>query len=196
MIKRKTAVIVTAFVLLLGCFVGGTVAYLISSTGTITNTFTVGNVDIDLTEHIGSANGTLVSAGGSQALKGVPGSELFKDPTVTVKANSEKCYLFVKIVVANNKVGSTDIINYTLNTTGWTALSGVENVYYRIQDATSTDVSYGLITNNSVTINSELTHEQVSSISTKPTMTFKAAAVQFDNVTDVNAAWNLVKSDF
>ena len=74
--KKKTIAVVLALVLVICCAVGGVLAWLTDTTDSITNTFTVGNVKIDLAE---SKN---------LDLKMVPGQTIKKDPKVTVKANS------------------------------------------------------------------------------------------------------------
>ena len=79
----KPMLIAMAVVLLLGCVTGGTLACLTSTTGAVTNTFTVGDINITLDET-------------TSDYKMIPGYTIAKDPKVTVAANSEKCYLFVK----------------------------------------------------------------------------------------------------
>lgn len=199
MIKRKTAVIVTAFVLLLGCFVGGTVAYLISSTGTITNTFTVGNVHINLTEtKPGDTSATDITSANSFAFHGVPGQEFKKDPKVTVLANSEDCYLFIKVKdLTDNTVNSKQILIYTLNLTnnGWTLLEGHNDVYYREVSKASIDTSFELINDNKVTINSELTVGDVDLINKTEggislNIAFTAGAVQKTGFTSAANAYS------
>ena len=51
---KKKLTTVLAIVLVVALSVAGTYAYLTSKTATITNTFTVGNVKIDLTETTGT----------------------------------------------------------------------------------------------------------------------------------------------
>ena len=87
--KRKVLLPVIAVALLLCCAVSGTLAWLMDKTDAITNTFTVGNVGITLEES-------------TTNYKMVPGCEIAKDPTVTVAANSEKCYVFVKVNRSDN----------------------------------------------------------------------------------------------
>ena len=51
----KALALVLAVVLLVGAAIGGTVAWLTDKTGDVVNTFTVGNIDIELAESTGSA---------------------------------------------------------------------------------------------------------------------------------------------
>ena len=85
--------------LLVAAGVFGTLAYL-TGTDTVNNTFTVGNVKITLDEAKVTTDGTPVE--GADRVKAneyhlLPGHTYTKDPTVTVKANSEACWLFVQV---------------------------------------------------------------------------------------------------
>lgn len=82
--KKKVLLIALAAILLVGASIGGTLAWLTAKTDTITNTFTVGNIAMSLSET-------------TTAYKIVPGAEISKDPKITITAGSEKCYVFVKI---------------------------------------------------------------------------------------------------
>lgn len=67
---------VNAFLLVAALVIGGTLAYF-TDTKTATNTFTVGNVTIDLSEPAWDASGKI------DAPESYPGEALAKDPTVT-----------------------------------------------------------------------------------------------------------------
>lgn len=79
--RSKALLLTLCAVLLVAVSVLGTMAYLTSKTQVITNTFTVGNINIELTE----------TKPGNQQAKIIPGVDIVKDPKVTVKANSEAC---------------------------------------------------------------------------------------------------------
>lgn len=85
--RSKALLLTLCAVLLVAVSVLGTMAYLTSKTQVITNTFTVGNINIELTE----------TKPENQQAKIIPGVDIVKDPKVTVKANSEACYLFLKV---------------------------------------------------------------------------------------------------
>ena len=89
--KKKT--IIAAIVLLLVLLVGGAIAYF-TDTDTKTNTFTVGNVDIQLNEVWNAADGEGV----------VPGEKIDKKPSVENKGKSD-AYVFLKVTIPchNNK---------------------------------------------------------------------------------------------
>lgn len=80
----------------------GTVAYLTASKS-VTNTFTVGDVNIKLEETLikdGEATNEKTEVGNQYHM--VPGESYVKDPTVTIVAGSEPCY--VRMLVTLNKV--------------------------------------------------------------------------------------------
>ena len=81
----KALALILAVVLVVGGVVGGTLAWLTAESDTVTNTFTLGDIDIDLDETTGS-NYTMI-----------PGNTIGKNPKVTVTAGSEDCWLFVKV---------------------------------------------------------------------------------------------------
>ncbi len=108
--KLKVLGLLMAAVLLVGTSILGTMAYL-TSTDTVTNTFTVGNVKITLDEAKANADGTL--AEGADRVKAneyklMPGHTYNKDPMVTVKAGSEDAY--IRMVVTVNKKAALDTI--------------------------------------------------------------------------------------
>ena len=174
--------------LLVAAGVFGTLAYL-TGTDTVNNTFTVGNVKITLDEAKVTTDGTPVE--GADRVKAneyhlLPGHTYTKDPTVTVKANSEACWLFVKVTE------STDLKNFITYAIaeGWTALPGVDGVYYREVPASAADQTFSVLAGDAVTVKSDVTRTMLETAKTDaPTLTFKAYAVQKDNVASASDAW-------
>ena len=110
---KKLVMAVVALSLALVCVIGGTLAYLVASSNTVTNTFTYGEIALTLTETEGTESGDVREFG-----KVVPGATIKKDPTVTVTADSENCYVYVKVVnnvVLNNKT----VVTCNIDTTNW-----------------------------------------------------------------------------
>ena len=85
--KKKSLALVLALAMIVVCVVGGTLAWLIATTGSVTNTFTYGDINIKLEE-----TDATVAADGSatKEFKMIPGYTITKDPKVTVLAGSEK----------------------------------------------------------------------------------------------------------
>ena len=89
---KKLVVLLTALVLIFGLTIGGTVAWLATATNPLENVFTTGDINITLTEPNYKPN-----ADGK--FKFMPGDVFDKDPTVTVLAGSEPCYVRLFMVL-------------------------------------------------------------------------------------------------
>ena len=126
---KKVLALLLAAVLLVAASVAGTVAYL-TSQDQVTNTFTVGNVEIDLKEYdvdvqTGKKTETVIDDKGLIDVELVPGRVIEKNPFITVDAKSETCWLFVKI---ENNLGDAVTIN-GLAENGWTEVGGHAGYY-------------------------------------------------------------------
>ena len=173
-ISGKMFVTMLAVVLLVGCIIGGTVAWLTDKTNPITNTFTYGDINIEQTESTG------------ESYKIIPGVNIKKDPKVTIKANSEDCWLFVKVAASGTFV--EDKVTYAV-AEGWTALTGNDGVYYRVVSSGTADPSFSVLAGNQITVSSDLTKDEIKSITANPTLTFTAYAVQKAGIDTAAAAW-------
>lgn len=173
-VSNKTVAILLALVLAIGCAVGGTLAWLISKTEPVVNTFTYGDININLAETTGTD------------YKIIPGVNISKDPKVTVTAGSEACWLFVKVEEQGTFVA--DKVTYEI-ADGWNALQGQTGVYYREVDAVTADTSFDVLKDNKVTVSDTLTKEDIKGITTNPTLTFTAYAVQKDGIDTAADAW-------
>ena len=101
--KSKALLLTLCAVLLVAASVLGTMAYL-TSTDTVTNTFTVGKVEIKLDEAKVNADGIPVEGAGrvmENSYKLMPGTTYTKDPTVTVLKGSEDSYVRMKVTFNN-----------------------------------------------------------------------------------------------
>lgn len=171
--KKKALALVLALTLLVAGVVGSTLAWLTDQTAEVKNTFTVGDINIGLTETTAD-------------YKMVPGNTIAKDPTVTVKANSEACWLFVKVTESTDL---KDFITYAI-AEGWTALPGVDGVYYREVPASAADQTFSVLAGDAVTVKSDVTRTMLETAKTDaPTLTFKAYAIQRDHFATADAAW-------
>lgn len=205
--KTKLLAIVLAMVLVFGCAAGGTLAWLKATTDSVVNTFTVGDINIDLKEHELLTDGTLGDklVIENRNYKMVPGNKLPKDPFVTVEANSEACWLFIQVTKSAN---FDTYMGFTVDVgpDSWTALGGEGNdgVYYREVDATGTDaVTFNVLkgegtegfANGYVQVHNSVTKTQLEDArADAPTLTFTAYAVQKDNVASAADAWAIAKA--
>ena len=165
-VSMKVVVVLLALVLLIGCAAGGTIAWLMTNTGDVTNTFSASNIQISLDETTGDT------------YKLIPGKTYAKDPVLTVKGTTDvDCWLFFKVV--ENNPGN--FLTYELNLDGWTKLE--TGVYYRAITASTADQSFQLLkgktgfTNGYVTISEDLTLAQMTEASTA-SLKFTGYAIQ------------------
>lgn len=174
-VSSRAFIALLALVLVIGCVAGGTVAWLVATTDTVTNTFTYGNIDITLTETTGTS------------YKIIPGTDITKNPKVTVKGGSEACWLFVKVEESGTFVA--DKVTYAIDK-DWTALEGEKGVYYRKVAAVTADTDFSVLEGNKITVKDTLTKGDIKDIAaTNPTLTFTAYAVQQENIPDAATAW-------
>lgn len=184
-VSIKIAALIAAIVLVIGCTAGGTVAWLVSKPKPIVNVFTVGNINATLTET-------------KTEFKIVPGVDIDKDPVATVTANSEDCYLFVKLTEKNwpaftEADNTTRKVEYKI-AQGWTELE--DGVYYRVVTKSDTeDQSYPVLKDNKVTVSNTLTKENANDMDLAikktgaPELTVAVYAMQKEGMGSAAEAW-------
>ena len=206
--KSKALLLTLCAVLLVAASVLGTMAYL-TSTDTVTNTFTVGSVAIKLDEAKANPDGTLVE--GADRVKGnayklLPGHTYNKDPMVTVLNGSEASY--IKMTVTFSKADALDTIfapdgaNLTSTFRGYDAVNWIakgnkkdaatdtrayEFWYKEAVGAPNGDVALDALF-DSITVPGEITKEQLATIEGM-TITVNAYAIQADGFANAEAAW-------
>lgn len=125
--KSKALLLTLCAVLLVAASVMGTMAYL-TSTDTVENTFTVGNVKITLDEAKVNTDGTLATPAErvkANEYKLLPGHTYTKDPTVTVIKGSESSYVRMKVTFNN----AAQIIAMCTDPDFADEITGVENAF-------------------------------------------------------------------
>lgn len=180
--KKRTLALILALVLVFGAAVGGTIAYLTDTTDPVTNTFTVGKVDITLDEAKVTEYGVIDSTANTRVTENtyklIPGHTYTKDPTIHVATGSEDCWLFAKI---ENNLGTAATLAMTQ---GWTEIDPTNHVW-----AYNTKVSAGA----DVTVFSQFTFSEDVTATQLPTYNGKtivvtACAVQADGLDQTAAA--------
>jgi len=179
--KKKISLLGIALTLVAFVGVSATLAWLVASSRTVTNTFTAGNIEITLTESTGNS------------YKMIPGTTVRKDPTVTVKGGSDTCWLFFKVEEAD---GFEAYMTYEPDA-GWTSLEGVKGVYYREVEKAEGDSAFSILKNNAVTVKDTVTEEQLKDLEQNPSLRFTAYAIQKEGNETVAIAWKnlLVKEE-
>jgi len=152
--------------------------------------------EITLGLYEGASSATSWSAA-SQELFMAPGATIGFDPYVKVGANSETCYLFVRVAenavnvtVDATQYGFDDFITYSVDS-GWTQGDGTSipaDVYYRTVTKSGSDQYFRVITGDAVTVPDAVTEKILYEFNnaSKPTLTVSAYAVQITNLTDPN----------
>ena len=213
---------IVTIVLLAACLVGGTVAWLMAKTKPVVNTFTYGDINVELEET------DMVPGEDPETFeneyKMVPGSDLEKDPTVIVKLGSEAAWLFVKVEQAGGEVTVgektytfEDFLTYEIDE-GWQPLLDenglpIEGIYFRETEPVldegeeSEDLKLPVIKDNKVTVSEDVTKEMLNALDADadeeagveakyPTLTITAYAVQKDNIPSAIEAWRLAEAEF
>lgn len=182
---KKILVLALAALLLVAVSVGGTVAYLTSTPDAVENTFTAANIEITLSETPNDDKD--IDGDGIKnewVAQLIPGKKYVKDPLVKVDTTKTTVPIYVYFQIDNAAV---DYVDFNLNLTGWTAVDGKTNVYYRAWDPTTdaSDYQWYLLKgdgaadykNGFVTIKN-LTADKTSTVTDAVKMTFKAYAIQ------------------
>lgn len=173
--KKKSLALLLAIAIVVVGVVAGTVAWLTDKTPSVTNTFTTSDINIELKET-------------KNNFQMIPGWNIEKDPKVTVKADSEACYLFVKLEKSTN---FDTFMTYEM-ADGWEALPEAPGVYYREVAAATADTTFEVLKGNQVTVKGTVTKAQMNDLTadTYPTLTVTAYASQLykNNTQEFTAA--------
>lgn len=176
-------VLVTASVL-------GTMAYL-TSTDEVVNTFTVGNVAITLDEtDVDNSTPGEDDRDKANAYKLLPGHEYVKDPIVHVGADSEDCYLFVKVEneIADIEDASKSVESQMIKA-GWTVVDADNGIYVYGTTAAPSVVNGGANVSvfENFTVSGTVDNTTLADYANK-TITVTAYAIQADGFTGKTAS--------
>lgn len=206
--KRKALLLTFCAVLLVVASVLGTIAYL-TANDKVTNTFTVGQVAINLDEAKVNPDGSLVEGASrvkENSYKLLPGHTYTKDPTVTVLKGSESSY--IKMTVTFTMANELDAIFapdgadlmkifgdydaqkwiYKSNTKNTTANTRTYEFWYKeAVGAPTADVKLDALF-DSITVPNTINNVQLKTIADM-TITVNAYAIQADGFTTAEEAW-------
>ena len=183
---KKFIMPIISAVLICCCLVGTTYAWIVAKADPIINTFTAGNINISLSDTT-TRNMTMV-----------PGVKLTENSKAIVRANSEACWLFIKV----KKTNSFDAYMECEMDSVWTKLALENNpgyeVYYREVASSDTDQNFDVLESpyaegvgDEILVKPEVTKAQLEALNTHnyPTLTFTAYAVQRLKFETAAAAW-------
>lgn len=206
--KKKILVACLCVALAVLTIAGTTLAYL-TSQDTVTNTFTVGNVQIKLDEAAANPDGSLVPNATrvkANSYKLIPGHTYAKDPMVTVLKGSESSYIKMTVtfteaaeldaIFAPNGAPLTSIFNgydsanwiYKGNTEDTTKNTRTYEFWYK-ETVAAPDANVALdALFDSITVPGTITNAQLATIKDM-TITVNAFAIQADGFANAEAAW-------
>lgn len=148
--KTKLVTLLGAISLIGAIGAGSTLAYLTSTTGTVTNTFTVGNVNFDDDPLTGGLSESKVARDensnlyvdadgtGEWTVKEnkyedlVAGEVVYKDPTVHMADDSQDAWVFAKIVNANPDLTITYASDWIDVTDAYKKAQNLNNIDYKV----------------------------------------------------------------
>lgn len=197
--NKKKLLTTLGTVALIGAIgIGSTFAYLTSSTGTVTNTFTVGNVDFD-DDETGSGireskverdetTGAYKDADGENTWTTtentysdlVAGETVYKDPTVFMADDSVNAWLFVRVYNGTD----TAFKSIDIDTTKWIKVGSGSEGTNKYDD-------YGYVTpvegGEHYTVFTKVTMGDITADTVIPQIMIKASAVQAAGLTQTEA---------
>lgn len=206
----RSVFLMLALILVIGCTIGGTLAWLTAQTKEVQNTFVAGQIgDLKLEE-----NDTASTTYKDGKYIVIPGMDITKSPTVTYTPTNKDgtvpvdAYVFVKLsqpagatakwtyedskyVIKSGNPASV-VMSFEI-ADGWTKL-GDQDVFYREVKATDSKLdAVSIINGNKITVSSEITEKDVEPVAkAADKLTFQAYAIQKDGFTSETAAWNEV----
>ena len=192
-ISKKTLVIILALTVTMVTAAGGTLAFLYG-TQNVKNTFTYGDIQIDLEETDTGLDPDQNPDTNQYPM--LPGQPIHKDPKVTVYAGSLDCWLFVELTESWN---FADYLSYTV-ADGWEPLEGVPGVFCRAVDASSESQTFPVIKDDLIYMKESVTLGQLATLTDAdyPTLTIKAYAIQrsaaIEETATAQAAWALLQT--
>lgn len=190
---KKIFVTGLAFVLVIVASITGTLAWLTATTSAVTNTFTVGDINITLIETKKPSGETETNTDKTTkpvtdwSAKLIPGTTYHKNPVVAVlDTTTVDCYLFIKF---DNGDPSKTWLDYTSlldSDHGWTELTTGSNIWYREVGANDSNKQWSLLKDDQVKVKDTVTKDNMPSDEIE--LKYTAYAVQKDNLT-VTEAW-------
>lgn len=186
--KGKGLALALACMLVIGGATGGSIAWLVGQSVPVHNTFTYGDIVIEVTE---SDTGDGDNNPHTNRYQMMPGADLTKDPRVYVLAGSEDSWLFVRL----DKSANFDAFMTFAVAEGWTALGSTPDVYWRLAPKQDLVQEYQVLEGDKVSVHPEVNLAMLRALTeeTFPTLTITAYAVQTTAVESAEAAWALTQ---
>lgn len=187
----RSFILTAAIAVILGGVVSGTVAWMYIKSDPVHNTFTYGDMTVELTESDTGLDGDEDDDTNAYSL--TPDAEIAKDPVVTVTGGTEACWVFVKVEESDN---FNEYMEYTM-AEGWKALDAdtYPGVYYLKAAGSDTAQKFDVLEGNKVAVKDSVTQGMLDELEMDkyPTLQFTAYAVQLSEVDDPTDAWKVAE---
>lgn len=192
-IDKKPLLTVVCLLLLVVSTVFVTLAWLTDTNNVITNTFTVGDISISLTETPVDADGNATTGARvtENTYKLFPGKEYDKDPTIFLSESSEECYLFIKVDNQLGDVLDTADLAQQLTQNGWTLVDGESNIYQYRTTASGGDQ---VVIIETIKIVESATDADLQAVSDKQ-LVINAYAIQAEGFDTSAEAWSVLSEE-
>lgn len=196
--KKKVISIIVSVALIAAIGIAATLAYLSDTAGTVENTFTVGNINIELKEAQVDKDGQALTSGATttagNAYHLIPGLTVDKNPFVTVVKGSENAYVYIRLsgmdafLESDSNLSVTGFNNNVWIPIGLDTIDGYDGLY---RYAIAIDASATLTDISTVPLFTKITYgmDGTGGDLEVDTISLDAAAIQvygFDSVDDVD----------
>ena len=191
----RTFVLTAAIIVIIGGVISGTVAWMFIKSDPVHNTFSYGDMKIELTETTGVGGGEEGDGERTYSMTPVdsedPDAGIAKDPTITVTGGTVDCWVFVEVKKSDN---FDEYMEYAL-ADGWSKLDGENGIYYREVLESAEMKQIPVLADNKVKVKSDVTQAQLDAMEEKdyPTIEFTAYAVQKSDVDSPKEAWKVAR---
>ena len=201
--KKTKLVTMLGAVSLIGAIgAGSTFAYLTSTTGTVSNTFTVGNVNFDedlegglseskvarneksgLYEDVDGTDKWLTNKNSYTDL--VAGEKVYKDPTAHMASDSQKAYLFIRLYNSEAVIGNEKVFaKINIDSNNWKVMDSKDNyvdyVFIGENEKDNAETKGIALAGKHYTLFTEVTMGNLTEDMKKlPNLEVKACAVQY-----------------
>ncbi len=193
-LSKKTLLIILALTVTMAATAGGTLAFLYG-TQKVENTFTYGDISIDLEET--DTNLDVDENPDTNEYHMNLGQDIHKDPAITVFAGSMDCWLYVEMTESWN---FSDFLEYAM-ADDWLPLKGTTGVYYRAVGMSGEDQVFQVIKDDVIKMKESVTLGMLYGLTNAdyPQLTINAYAIQRDSSITETAtaerAWALLQTD-
>jgi len=173
--KTKLFVLLFAIALVVCAAISGSIAWLVDETSSMNSVFMVGDVNLNMGHQAEATTFSLTgtSVSDNEPIRIVPGwTVTVNDPPITVSADSEDCYLFVRIAEnIGDLAPGAEFKQYLFYDAaeGWTQGNGFEipaDVYYRTVPRSINPQVFDIIKNHEVQVSGDITKAMLENLQT------------------------------